>query len=55
MQAYIFGTNLLDEDGIATQNFGNVGRLSGEVTLSDTPLFTLQQPRSIGVGVEFSF
>ena len=55
MQAYIFGTNLLDEDGITSQNLGNVGRLTGEVTLSDTPSFTLQQPRTVGVGVEFSF
>lgn len=55
MQVYIFGTNLLDEDGITTQNLGNVGRLNGEVTLSDTPSFALQPPRTVGVGVEFSF
>ena len=55
MQTYIFGTNLLDDDGVASQNLGNVGRLTGQVTLSDSPAFTLQQPRSVGVGVEFLF
>ena len=55
MSLYVFGTNLLDDDSIATQNIANVGVVEGELDFRDQPTFALQQPRSIGAGVEFSF
>ena len=54
MQAYIFGSNLLDDDGVTSRSLGRVGRNDGAVDLDDSPSFVLQQPRVIGVGVEFN-
>ena len=55
MSLYVFGTNLLDEDSIATQTIANVGAEDGTLDFRNQPSFTLQQPRTIGAGVEFSF
>ena len=55
MTVYVFGTNLLDEDGLAGKSIGSIGAESGTLEFTGQPIATIQSPRTIGAGVEFSF
>ncbi|MEL6415272.1 MAG: TonB-dependent receptor, partial [Pseudomonadota bacterium] len=56
LQVYIFGSNLLDGDRYTSASLANVGSQSGTVTLNGfAPAFTVQPPRTIGVGLDVNF
>lgn len=54
VQAYVFGSNLLDGDRYTSRFFANVGSSSGVVSLQ-SPGFTVQSPRVIGAGIDVNF
>ncbi len=54
LEIYVFGTNLLDDDGFSSRSFASVGGNNGQVLLSD-PVFSLQKPRVLGVGLDMNF
>ncbi|MEM1142825.1 MAG: TonB-dependent receptor [Pseudomonadota bacterium] len=50
---FAYGTNLLDETDSINSNIAGVSPSSGELFFTPIPRFSLPQPRTLGVGVDF--